>query len=134
MKLRPRLRYLWYILGVCLLVGAIIAQQPAQQQPAQPPSPQPDPAAPHLTLDEKISLSTDDIKRQDILEHLQKQFQEEIKPITDHQEATKQVIEKEHPGWQLQPGPQGWVLVKRPEEKKAEKESPKPAAPAPPKK
>lgn len=119
------IRAVFVVFGFGVFAALLLAQSPPP--PQQPPAP--DPHAPTLTLDEKIALSTDDIKRQDILEHLQKQFQEEIKPITDHQEATKQVIEKEHPGWQLQPGPQGWVLVKKAEEKKVE--SPKPQSTSP---
>ena len=76
----------------------------------------PDPNVPKLTLDEKVSLTTDDIKRQDMLEKAQEEFQRTIKPINDHQEATKKVIESEHPGWILQlTSAQGWQLMKKPE-------------------
>lgn len=86
---------------------------------AQQPTPAPDPNAPALTLDEKIALTTDDIKRSDMLEKAQKAFQEEIKPINDHQEALKLTIEKEHPGWVLQTGAQGWFFTKKQDVPKA---------------
>lgn len=78
------------------------------------------PVGPALTLDEKISLTTDDLKRQDALQKAQDEFMRTIKPVNDHQEATKKAIEAEHPGWILQTTQQGWQLIKKPEEKKAE--------------
>lgn len=83
-----------------------------------PPQPKPmDPSAPSITLDEKIALMTDDVKQSDILEAAQKSYLEKMKPIKDHQDATRAVIEKEHPGYTVEPGPQGWHLVKKPEPK-----------------
>lgn len=113
-------------IAVILAVRVSIAQQP------QTPPPAPDPSAPALTLEEKITLGTDDIKKGDILERLQKQFQADIKPIQEHQDAAKAVIEKEHPGWLLQSGSQGWQFVKKPEPPKKPAEPAK--APEPPKK
>ena len=123
------LRLVFVIFGFGLLAGLLLAQPPQQPPPSQPPAP--DKNAPSLTLDEKIALSTDDIRRQDILQRLQKQFQEEVGPVNAHQEATRQVIEKEHPGWQAVATPQGWQLERKPAEKKAEPGRPaaeKPAA------
>lgn len=102
------------LIGILFMLFALAAF--AQQ----PPTPA-DPNAPALTLDEKIALATDDLKRQDALEKAQKAFMEATKPITDHQNATKKAIEDEHPGWQLEQGPQGWHLVKKPEPKQEKK-------------
>jgi len=99
----------------------------AQQTPNPAPAVMADPDAPSLTLDERISLVTDDLKRQDALEKANAAFQKTIAPINEHQEATKKVIEAEHPGWTLQTGPQGWSLVKKPE---APAKSPMPPAPS----
>jgi hypothetical protein len=105
---------------ILLLAGsfALTAQQPPAPAPA-------DPASPTLTLDEKIALTMDDLKLGDSLEKAQKAYFAEIKPIQDHQAATKAALEKDHPGWTLETGPQGWHFVKAPE-KKAES----PAKPA----
>ena len=113
------------LFGVMLLAQDKPAGQSAGQpvvQPAQSTSPPADSSpTPSLTLDEKISLTVDDLKRQDALQKAQEEFQKAIKPLNDHQEATRQVIEKEHPGWMLQMTQQGWQLVKRPEEGKEKK-------------
>lgn len=87
---------------------------------AQSPLSAPDSNVPALTLEEKISLVTDDLKRNDELEKANKAFLLAILPIQSHQEATKALIEKEHPGWTLEGGSQGWHLVKKVEPKPAE--------------
>ena len=107
---------LW-ALWILLCSAVAVAQQPPQ--PAVP-----DPNAPTLTLEEKIALTTDEVKKQDILERLQKQYIAEIKPIQDHEDAAKTAIEQEHPGWVVTQGPQGWGFTKKPEPAK-------PAAPKP---
>ena len=86
-------------LTILIAGGALsltLAQQPS---PAVPPPP--DPSAPSLTLEEKIALTTDDLKKQDLLDQAQKKFIADVKPIQDHQDAAKAAIEKEHDGWQL---------------------------------
>ena len=90
----------------------------------QPPANAIDPNAPQLTLEEKIALTTDEVKKADILEKYQKQFLAELKPIQDHEDAAKAEIEKAHPGWTLENGQNGWRMVA----KKAE--PPKSAEPA----
>ena len=50
---------------------ALLTGYAAFAQQAAPPI---DPNAPTLTLDEKIALTTDELKKQDILDKLQKQF------------------------------------------------------------
>jgi hypothetical protein len=96
-----------FVVAVGAAVGIVVmAQQP-------PPVPPPDPTAPALTLEEKIALTTDDLKKQDILDRAQKTFLAEIKPIQEHQDAAKASIEKEHEGWQLVLGQGGWYLVKK---------------------
>ena len=96
------------VLALLVLSTALFA---VAQQPQAPPPP--DPSAPSLTLEEKISLTTDDIKKQDILDQAQKKFLAEVKPIQDHQDAAKSAIEKEHEGWTLVLGQGGWYLVKK---------------------
>ena len=78
----------------------------AQQPPAI------DPNTPTLTLEQKIILITDDLKLQDALEKAQKVYAESIKSTQDHQKAAKEAIEKDHPGWTLANGPQGWYFTK----------------------
>ena len=95
----------------------------------QPPVNGIDPNAPTLTLEEKISLTTDDIKKGDVLEKLQKQYLDAIKPITEHQDATRVAIEKEHSGWILEQGAQGWHFTKKPEPPKPAEPAKAPAAP-----
>jgi hypothetical protein len=97
-----------------LFNGLVFSQQPIPMGP-------PDPNAPSLTLEEKITLTTDDVKKADALEKAQKAYLELIKPIQDHQDAAKVAIEKEHEGWNLEQGPQGWHFVKKLESKPAEK-------------
>jgi hypothetical protein len=116
-----------------LLVGlaAAIAQKPPQPPPAPAGA---EPNTPQLTLDEKIQLATDDIKRQDALEKAQKMFQEAAKPIDEHQQATIKVIEQEHAGWTLTNTAQGWQFVKKPPAPAKESQSappPPPSAAAP---
>lgn len=96
---------------------------PVLAQTASTLAPPPDPNAPQLTLDEKIALVADDVRRSDVLEKAQKEFIAAIKPINDHQDATKKVIEDEHPGWTVESTQQGWQLVKK-------QEAPKPPEPA----
>jgi hypothetical protein len=88
-----------------------LASLPAFAQAPVPPVSD----APPLTLDEKIALTTDDVKKSDVLEKLQKQYLEMLKPLQDHQDSVKSVIEKEHPGWVLENGPMGWRLTKKTE-------------------
>lgn len=84
-----------------LISSAALAQQPAP------------PDTPALTLEEKISLTTDDVKKADALEKAQKAYLEQIKPVQDHEDAAKKAIEDEHPGWTLEQGPQGWHFTKK---------------------
>ena len=105
---------------VYLTVGFIcLAVLLAGQVPVPPSS---DPDAPALTIDEKIALATDDLKRQDALEKANAAFQKIIDPINQHQQATRKVIEDEHPGWILEGSAQGWRMVRKPAESKAPKE------------
>ena len=90
-----------------------------------------DPNAPTLTLQEKITLATDEIKKQDVMERLQKEYMEAIKPINDHEEAALAAIEKGHPGWSLQNGPQGFHFVKKTEPKATPPANPTKAPEAP---
>jgi hypothetical protein len=100
----------------------------AWSQATQAPTPSADTStnAPSLTLDEKVSLVTDDLKRQDALEKANEAFQKAIAPINEHQAVTKKVIESEHPGWTLETGAQGWKLVKKPEPPKTPATPPAP--------
>jgi hypothetical protein len=92
----------------------------------QPPANAVDPNAPALTLDEKITLGTDDITRGDLIEKLQKQYLKEVEPVNKHQEAAKAVIEKDHPGWTLVNSPgQGWHFEKAPKPQGKPAEAPK---------
>jgi hypothetical protein len=111
-----------------------IAAFAQQTVPSQPPAPEPN--ALTLTLEEKITLTTDDLKLLDALEKAQKAYNEAIKPIKDHQEAAVATILKGHPGYSLQNGPQGWYFQKTPEEKKPEPKGnkPEPVKPDAPKK
>lgn len=81
----------------------------AQQSPA------PGPDAPTLTLEEKITLSTDDIKLQDAAEKANKAFILATKDLREHQKAAIGAIEKDHPGWELKPTPDGWHFEKKAE-------------------
>ena len=108
--------YLAVVIAIFVAAATVHCQQPQQ----------PDPNAPPISLEEKISLTTDDVKMSDALEIAKKAYQETVKPIADHQLATKAVIEKEHPGWTLERGPDGWHLAKKPEPAKTE---PKPESP-----
>ena len=92
-----------------LMLTAISAT--AQQTP--PPTPE----APTLTLEEKIILTTDEIKKGDILEKANKAYLLAIKPIQEHEDAAKAAIEKDHPGYIVENGKTGWVLTKKPEPK-----------------
>ena len=100
--------------SILLFSSVAFAQQPI-------PMPPPDPNAPSLTLEEKITLTTDDVKKADALEKAQKAYLELIKPIQDHQDAAKAAIEKEHTGWSLEQSPQGWRFIKKPDQKSADK-------------
>jgi hypothetical protein len=112
---------------LCLGIPAAFAQDP-KPAPQAPTPTVADPDAPQLTLDEKVSLVTDDLKRQDALEKANAAYLRAIAPFNEHQEATKKVIEAEHPGWTLETGQQGWHLVKKP----AEAPKAPPAAPPAP--
>lgn len=120
-KIKEMERHMRYRLVVFAMTvaaaSAVFAQTP--QQPV-------DPSAPVPTLDEKISLTTDDVKLADALESAQKAYIAATKSIQDHQNSTKAVIEKEHPGWILENGPQGWHLIKKPEQKPEAKPQPVP--------
>ena len=116
------------ILGMAILMLSVYAVVFAQQPPAL------DPNAPTLTLQEKITLATDEIKKQDVMERLQKEYMEAIRPINDHEEAALAAIEKGHPGWSLQNGPQGFHFVKKVEPKPAAPPAKPTEAPEPPKK
>ena len=116
------------ILGMAILMLSVYAVVFAQQPPAL------DPNAPTLTLQEKITLATDEIKKQDVMERLQKEYMEAIRPINDHEEAAKTAIEKDHPGWVLENGPQGFHFVKKVEPKPAAPPAKPTEAPEPPKK
>ena len=99
------------IFGLAFFVyyaAVVVAQQPITQPV--------DPNAPLLTVDEKITLMTDDVKMADLLYKAQKAFIAAQKPLKDHQDAAKAVIENEHPGWVLENGPQGWHFAKKPVE------------------
>ena len=115
-------------LGMAILMlsvyAIVLAQQP-QVPPAQ------DPNAPTLTLQEKITLTTDEIKKQDVVERLQKEYMEAIRPINDHEEAAKEAIEKDHPGWVLENGPQGFHFTKKTEPKATPPANPTKAPEAP---
>ena len=124
--MKSAIRILVFIAVFCASAMSVAQQRPQAAQP-QPPAVT-DPNAPQLTVDEKIILVTDDIKRQDALEKANEAFQKAIAPINEHQEAAKKVIEDEHPGWTLETGPQGWHLVKKQDDKANQ---PQPAAPAP---
>lgn len=116
MNPKKTILYLAVVIAIFVAAATVHCQQPLQQ---------PDPNAPPITLEEKISLTTDDVKIGDALEKAKKAYQEEVKPINDHQQATKALIEKEHPGWTLEGGPTGWHLVKKPEPKpEAQKAAP----------
>ena len=103
-----------------MLIGAsaLMAQNPQQPIPL-------DPNAPTLTLEEKITLTTDELKKQDVLERAQKAFQEQIKPIQDHQDAAKVAIQNTHPGWLLDfNNVQGWHFIKKVEPAKQQEVKP----------
>ncbi len=118
-----------FVLIVLMLSAyAIVKAQQPQVPPAQ------DPNAPTLTLEEKITLTTDEIKKQDVVEKLQKEYLAAIKPINDHEEAAKDAIEKDHPGWVLENGPQGFHFTKKTEPKPAAPPAKPAKAPEPPKK
>ena len=113
------------IVFTSLFIGYAATAQQSQQSPRSVQAPvaiASDPSAPALTLEEKIALITDDVKRQDALEKANAAFQQAIAPINEHQEVAKKAIEAEHPGWQLESSAQGWHLVRKPvavsEEKK----------------
>ena len=106
------------------LLFAVVVNTAAAQQPSAPSYPSlPDPSAPSLTLDEKISLTIDDIKKADLLDKAQKAYLAQIKPIQDHEDAAKVAIEQAHPGWVLLQGPQGWHFERKPEPAPAAKPS-----------
>ena len=104
-------------LCVLLICGRLAFSQQAQSQTAAPAPPAAAPTAdqdaPVLTLEEKITLVTDDVKRADAFEKAQNYFKTAVKPIDEHQTATKKVIEDEHPGWTLENGADGWHFVKK---------------------
>jgi hypothetical protein len=100
----------------CLFIGTYTA---TAQQPT--PAPQTtDPTAPTLTLEEKIALTTDEIKKADLLEKAQKAYQEAVKPIQEHENAAREAMEKDRPGWALIQDQQGWHFIKKQEPKPAE--------------
>lgn len=101
-----------FALSLLLLGTAAVAQQP--------PTP-PDPNTPSLSLEEKITLTTDDVKKADALEKAQKSYLELVKPIQDHQDAAKKTIEDAHPGWDLEQGPTGWHFAKKQDKPAADK-------------
>lgn len=105
-------------LAIFLALGSLSAL--AQQQPQ--PSAQFDPNAPPLKLQDKIDLTTDDVKISDSLETYQKKYLAIIKPFQDDQTKLKERIEKDNAGWILVHDQQfGWHLIKKAEPPKPEK-------------
>jgi hypothetical protein len=98
-------------LGVLIIYGRLAYAQ--QTPPAQPAPTAADQDEPNLTLEEKIALVTDDVKRADAFDNARKAFNKAAKPIDEHQAATRKVIEAEHPGWTLENGQQGWHFIKK---------------------
>ncbi len=85
--------------------------------------------APELTHEQKIKLYDLELQKNEIFSKFQAQFNKEVQPVLDTEEAFIKVVNEQHPGYTLQNVPNsGWKFVevtKEPAKTDPPKEAPK---------